>query len=372
MTDFPLVPIGCDAILTRLSRRARRLRVSENGEFSWLYVSHNDEKERIAWDFFYELQRLDFLELDKKSLKDGTEVADFRLTDLGKHEFDRYTGADVERKKSENWKQCLETLDLTRLTNVDALIEPLPRIPGVSDLELIQAHLACLDGLINTPYAFTLRSLSAQYFWGLSKYLERLGDKYLLAIYGDNLRKLAPRSILVNVCLAPKQQPWIFVENLDSFILLSELGAPFHVIYCEGFKLSSSRIRNRSSVSLSYSSTTSKEVLDDFERSWFDGGQEQTFFWGDLDFSGLSIFLALKKVFPELELWRPAYSVMLAALHRGHNWTCKGEQLAPSLTGNIFIDTVIVPEIMRSKRFLDQEWVSRTQLYEILFDPLKK
>jgi hypothetical protein len=89
-------------------------------------------------------------------------------------------------------------------------------------------------------------------------------------------------------------------------------------------------------------------------------------FLGDLDFSALGILNALRKNFPTLVAWQPGYKPMIDALQQGIGHSPddaeKIRQLAPGTCGCDYADQVLLPCMLNSGRFIDQEWVSHQLL----------
>jgi hypothetical protein len=54
-----------------------------------------------------------------------------------------------------------------------------------------------------------------------------------------------------------------------------------------------------------------------FEGELFSSADIPTFFWGDLDYSGMAILASLRTIFPSAQAWRPGYDPMLARLIDG-------------------------------------------------------
>lgn len=83
------------------------------------------------------------------------------------------------------------------------------------------------------------------------------------------------------------------------------------------------------------------------------------YFWGDLDFSGLSILKSLRELFPELTAWKSGYSPMLDVIEQGHlpKYSKKQNQKVLRSTGCQYADEVLVPAILKYGKFVDQEMV---------------
>lgn len=231
----------------------------------------------------------------------------------------------------------------------------------------------------------SLRSLSAQCFWGDSKFLD---NRYTLVCttYPQLQKHLEPRSILMDAFIPEQLKKVIFVENVDSFCLLAQAltavikqsdnstNAAKHIglIYSAGFKGSAERIREPGNSQFATLNTPSNTALEHFNQWWF----KQTltnipcFFWGDLDYSGMAILNALKQPFPNTTCWQAGYELILA-YHRdglGHapSDAKKQNQRAPSSTQCEYANSVLLPLLKDSLRFVDQEVVNKEQLITAL------
>ncbi|MCW5573268.1 MAG: hypothetical protein KIT37_09580 [Steroidobacteraceae bacterium] len=82
-------------------------------------------------------------------------------------------------------------------------------------------------------------------------------------------------------------------------------------------------------------------------------------FYGDLDFSGLSILARLRGSFENTVAWQAGYDPMLAILENGGGHlpeaAKKGAQRDPLRTGCMYADDVLLPALRREGRFVDQE-----------------
>src|SRR5690606_5604399 len=95
-----------------------------------------------------------------------------------------------------------------------------------------------------------------------------------------------------------------------------------------------------------------------FSRHWLDAGIRR-FFWGDLDYAGLSILAGLRHSLPDLEAWQPGYQPMLDVLRGGSGHrpdeARKGGQTDPGATGCLYTDRQLLPALRDKGKFLDQE-----------------
>ncbi len=246
-----------------------------------------------------------------------------------------------------------------------ALERPL-RVEGKSAGEVLQAF-AELSREIKTPQ--TLRNLSAKCFWGDSKFLDA-HQELVNALFPLASQAILPRPMMLNIALPERFTEVLFIENLDSFLMM-KLRAQTEpslmhtaLVYSAGFKGTSPGVRKRGEVVFSVLTASSTESLREFERWWLD--QHNTdihcFFWGDMDYAGMAILSALRRSFPNIQAWRPGYRHMLAFHEQGHGHKIrdskKMQQLDPRHTGCEFADNVLLPAIRASQRFLDQEIIA--------------
>src|SRR6266436_3426725 len=84
-----------------------------------------------------------------------------------------------------------------------------------------------------------------------------------------------------------------------------------------------------------------------------------TFFWGDLDHSGMAILASLRSTFPSAQAWRPGYGPMLARLMcgDGHSPAESGKerQRLVERTGCAYADETLIRALKSSGQFVDQE-----------------
>jgi hypothetical protein len=159
----------------------------------------------------------------------------------------------------------------------------------------------------------------------------------------------------------------LFIENLTTFERATssrtERYSQLALVYAAGFKGSAKRLRSVSGCSVYFSNRGSLGPAD--TRKWehfiFENERLPVWFWGDLDFSGMRILSALKDTFPEITAWIPGYAPMLEALraNSGHTPEAAGKSLQQDIavTGCPYADTVLLPALRQTGRFLDQEYL---------------
>ncbi|WP_455209706.1 Wadjet anti-phage system protein JetD domain-containing protein [Kaarinaea lacus] len=210
----------------------------------------------------------------------------------------------------------------------------------------------------------TLRQLSALCFWGRSKFLDGRID-LVLSLFPQI--KLNQRPIVVNIYLPQSITGILFIENQDSYTCAMR-GRPLEVqdlalVYCAGFKGSALRIRDKSGVALHFSGPGAHQHQHQFEQHWYDESLDQwpLWFWGDLDFAGMSILKQLINRFPHIRAWQPGYQFLLSHLQTGNGYEAGSEeqqfQIDPQSTGCAYADEYLLPALRRYGLFVDQEIV---------------
>lgn len=235
------------------------------------------------------------------------------------------------------------------------------RVAGKNPSEVVAAFAQI--GALSSA-ALTVRQLSARVFWGHSKILDTRED-VLERLFPRLV--LAPRPILVQVCLPRSCQGVVFIENLDTYVQ-ALAGRPadavgLGLVYSAGFRGSAERIRRCDGVSLHYHGNSDGQVQARFEAWWFDQHRADwpVWFWGDLDFSGMAILKALRQRFGDVQAWQPGYVPMMQLLREGGGHSPdtadKVEQPDPGATGCRYADQQLLPALRECARFIDQEAV---------------
>lgn len=266
-----------------------------------------------------------------------------------------------QQRYQEEWKAAIDAHAQAFVDGGASLRARPARIPG-KDAQAVVAAFARIGTLPSGT--LTLRQLSAQVFWGHSKVLDSRED--LLRQLFPRLA-LAPRPLLVQVYLPQSCKGVLFIENQDTY-MQALAGHPAEsaglaLVYSAGFKGAAERIRSRAGVSLHYQGASNRELQALFERWWLDASPTDwpTWFWGDLDFSGMAILRALRSRFGDVHAWQPGYAPMLELLRadEGHepDIADKAEQSDPGTTGCEYADRLLLPQMRLSGRFIDQEAV---------------
>lgn len=201
-----------------------------------------------------------------------------------------------------------------------------------------------------------IREASAYMFWGRSKTLDNRTDLWELFSI-----KQHPMQFLT-FCATSKKNV-LFIENKQTFESLQriqEIKSEYILIYLSGFMGTAFRTRKKEyrSVYVKYDEdfNLSIDMNEIFEDTTY-----RLYFWGDLDYEGINIFVALKKVFAGVALWRYGYDLMLKKLYdnQGHDAESykKGKQKRPqNIAGEAYITDVLIPS-MDEKGFYDQEGI---------------
>ena len=260
-------------------------------------------------------------------------------------------------KNIDTWENALLKFNFE-----DKLFEILKTTPLVitskSNIEVLEKFDTWLK---SEKRSTSIRQESARCFWGLSKVFDK---KYELCKY----LCLKEKPILLQVHIKKlSSKKVLFIENLETFVSCMEssnkIFDEFILIYSSGYKASAQRIRQKDGSKIFFSNSNTLEINEKEEfLSWFysfDNEKIQLYFWGDLDYSGISILSSLKKNFTNLIAWENAYSLMLKELENknGHSFEMAGKEKQKEITssGCKYSDEVLLPMIKERKMFLDQE-----------------
>lgn len=332
---------------------------------------YQDDDPKYLWDLFKSLDNeYHVLTIKKQRAKSGHESFEnaqlfFNLDKeplirswLNRPAFDPYTLT---------WNDSFAKVCDVFEDGGEALLTPL-RVEGKTANEVLQSF-AKLANEITTSQ--TLRNLSAKCFWGDSKFLDSK-LKLVQALFPRASHTILPRPIMMNISLPEQIEDIIFIENQDSFLMLKQLAEKdprflkTAFVYSSGFKGTSSTIRKRGQVVFSCLSNPNSTAFSDFENWWFDSDTEssniKSYFWGDMDYAGMGILSSLRKSFRHVVCWPMGFNRMLDFHQHGHGHQIrdskKMQQLDPGTTGCSLADNIILPEIRRSQRFLDQEIIA--------------
>lgn len=225
-------------------------------------------------------------------------------------------------------------------------------------------------------YCLSLRELSASCFWGDSKYLDSRQD-LLIKLFPQVTELLSARARLLQVKLPAEIQGVLIIENQDTFVraCLGKLAGAENlaIVYGAGFRVAAEYLREPGRILFGYVSDAANSsqprqsisldaaVREQFEARWFNTAASwPVYFFGDLDYSGMAILASLRKQFPAAEAWQPGYSTLLQQLQMGggHSAEQSGKtmQKVVSQTGCSYADSVLIPALQQTSRFMDQEF----------------
>lgn len=222
--------------------------------------------------------------------------------------------------------------------------------------------------------AIALRTVSARYFWGDSKFLDDRGD-LLAALYGTRLCPHPEMRVQLGIQIGSDDfDNVIIVENQDTFDLVCQVTrslSPAPVVLCaHGFKASAARIRLRAGCLPLYAVQAgyTDAGRERFERWLFRESNETipVWFWGDLDWEAMRILKSLRDAFPGARCWEPGYAPMVSLLRAadGHlpGQAGKDRQRKIETTGCAYADEQLLTAIAHTGRFIDQEVVLADEL----------
>lgn len=236
-------------------------------------------------------------------------------------------------------------------------------------MEEVVSRLNQMEALKGQP--LLLREVSAQLFWGVSKVLDKR-QGLVAALLGLDECPFPEAPVQLQVHIPEGRRGGVlFIENQMSFERAVRSGGSsfsgLTLVYASGFKGSAQRLRTEAGCSLYYSRSGVRAgpEVEAFEGWLFDKSADAlmpTFFWGDLDFSGMRILAAMRSSFPELRAWESGYAPMLQALAegRGHSPEAaeKKGQRPVSATGCAYADRELVPALQKWGMYVDQELFS--------------
>lgn len=326
---------------------------------------YESDKEGL-WAEACQLHALGWIRLTPEAAARSTSgyARDVRVSVLNPLEVRSAVGR-AERVKSaaERWREAVSehlegSPDTKQVVGVYCI-----ELSGRSTAEVVQ-RLNDLHRFKDQP--LLLREVSARLFWGMSKVLDgRQG--MVAAVLGQPECPFpeSPVQLLVQLPVGELLGA-LFIENQMSFEQAARSGSArldgFALVYTSGFKGSAQRIRSAGGSSVYYSprGAVSSECRGAFE-SWLYAKAETfpSYFWGDLDWSGMGILRAMRMSFPNMQAWQDGYSPMLQSLFSGQghapNEADKHGQVPIALTGCPYADSQLIPALRSTGNFVDQE-----------------
>lgn len=238
-------------------------------------------------------------------------------------------------------------------------------IPGRNMADVVQ-QLNGLRELADKP--LLLREVSSQLFWGMSKVLDNRQGLVAAVLGSENPFPESPLQLHAHLGRDP--HGFLFIENLATFERACRSSSSqlegLTVLYASGFKASAARLRSPHACSVFFSARgdLSDSATAAFEDWLFTDTRTFTpvFFWGDLDFAGMRIIGAMARTFPGIDAWPTGYAPMLRDLEQGGGHAPesadKQGQIPVGATGAPYADSDLLPALMRTGRFVDQEQFS--------------
>lgn len=256
------------------------------------------------------------------------------------------------------WRALLAQANLSLPEGALAKLSAAPIEIGGRSVDDVFARFLSIRDLASQP--LLLREVASRVFWGLSKILDGRAD-VVAALLGSDECPFPEQPVVLNVHVIAKPKIFLFVENHVAFERLKNRDnlVDAALIFSSGFRGAAARLRKMGGCSVYYSRASDPVAMEAFERGLFSTADIPTFFWGDLDYSGLAILASLRTIFPSAQAWRPGYDPMLARLTGGDGHSPgesgKERQRAIEATGCTYADEQLIPALRTSERFLDQE-----------------
>jgi hypothetical protein len=223
------------------------------------------------------------------------------------------------------------------------------------------------DELSASTVPLSCRTLSARCFDGDSKFLDRR-ENLLRQLFPESDEKLKTRPILLSIAIPAIIQSVLFIENQETFLECVEqhnnaLIANTALVYSAGFRGAADRVRNKGGIVFAFVNASNSSSRGDFEKWWHDDDQIwPCYFWGDLDYDGMRILSTLRNLFTSIQAWQPGYKAMLNYHKKGIGHApaaAKKERQKPlDKTGCEFADSILLPILHNTQKFLDQEVIS--------------
>lgn len=242
-------------------------------------------------------------------------------------------------------------------------------IPGKSTVEVMRQLRKLRD---MSPGTF-LRQVSAVLFWGDSKILDAR-EALICAILGVTESPFPEAPVQLQVYAAMDDfDRVIFIENVETFEFLKRIATSYlaspnpplplagaALAQGYGFRGSAKRVRKPGGSSIYFDAG---EVARHRFSAWLyeNAPGIVPFFYGDLDFAGMSILKAMREIFPDMTCWRPGYAAMLREIQSGnghpHSTSKKKNQEDPGKIGCEYADVELLPAMRNTGLFFDQEGV---------------
>lgn len=343
--------------------RANRLIMAVNKKNTpLLFMPMHSGEELVAWQQIEALEAAGYIDIEyglKRTAKPKHDRRTRIILSMAAEEYfrtllDRAGGTDAQQ-----WASAVDKAELPEELK-SALLRGRPIKIESKSYEEVLAHVSKRLPLVGK--GMQKRQASALLFFGMSKVLDSRNELCAELGFWDN-------PMILHVHINP-QKPfkhiWL-IENYDTYLQLCKVHAfdDIAMVYSSGFAGSAEKVRRHGYSVVHYMERErglSAELRERFKR-WLHNNDndeiETVCFYGDFDFSGISIYLALKRTIPEIVL-SPHFNVMCKQVQEGngHSPQMAGKQgqKDPGETGIELFDDVYLP-VMRTYGFYDQEGV---------------
>lgn len=266
--------------------------------------------------------------------------------------------------KREEWNVLLESY-FDKDTDLYKILEKSPFfIENKTNKEILEKLKLWTESNNRTSLK---RHESAKCFWGMSKVFDAKDEfcAYFNLYEKPIIIQIHGKSINASKIL--------FIENLETYISClessNEVFNEFILINAHGYKTSAKRVRQKNGSKLFFSDSCKLDKKNKKEFiSWFysNNNEKEVYFWGDLDFEGISILEAHQKSFTSLKAWSKAYNMMLEECMKGNmhlaDTANKKEQKLVESTSCNYCNEILIPFLKEKKLFVDQELISIDEL----------
>lgn len=256
------------------------------------------------------------------------------------------------------WRALVEGQNLVLPEAVRAQLAAMPIVVAGRPVEDVFARFLSIREIAGEQ--LLLREVSSRIFWGLSKVLDGRADAVAALLEADEC-PFPEQPIVLNVHLSDRPTSFLFVENHVSFERLKQRSdlREYALIFSSGFRGAATRLRKAGGCSVYYTRNSLSQAIAVFEEALFSTTDIPTFFWGDLDFSGMAILASLRSSFSSAQAWESGYAPMLARLMHGDGHSPaesgKERQRLIERTGCTYADETLIPALKSSGQFVDQE-----------------
>lgn len=325
--------------------------LEEERERQWMHLQH-----MVAWGWFE-------LKVDRQQLGRAAYESNPRLTIQDEGKLRQVTGRPIRvRSTGELWRDAVYGLPGLEDSVKEVVSRSKLDVPGRSAEEVVK-QLALLPSLADE--SLLLREVSARLFWGLSKVLDARQSLVAAVLQVDEC-PFPEMPVQLQVFLPPGGFCGVlFIENQTTFEQATRDAsgryAELALVYAAGFKGSARRLRSTTGASVYFAShgTMEEEQSSKFLTWLRAGARLPCWFWGDLDHAGMRILAALRAVFDDMAAWAPGYAPMLERLQAGQGHAAesgvKTGQQAIGVTGCSYADQHLIPAMIATGRFVDQE-----------------